>query len=371
MDEFLNPYPTTMLSTLGIDPELLRRQQQQQGLLSAGLQLLAGSGYSPVRRTTGELLGQAGMAGLGAYQQAGESAIDRALRAMQIQQVSEQGARRKQVQEAMSLATPQEQIRALQRIGAYDQIKAIAESQQAIRKAGLGERQEGAPVENPFLPYTMSQSPQVKQLAQTYMRGFESGRIDEDRADKVIETLGKMEADFMRGVESREDRRLTRDLAQMAREEKRLEGTEGQKLAAGFASRMEEANSILTQLENQGTGLPTVTTETLGGVPLVGGYLRRKAMNPEQQKYRQAASNWIRANLRKESGAAIGENEMEQEYETYFPVPGDSPQVIEQKRRAREITTQAMIQNAGPVYKPTLGPMLPKPKQIKDKYGLE
>jgi hypothetical protein len=81
---------------LGLDPEKIRQQQMTQGLLSAGLQLLAGSGYSPVRRTTGELLGQAGAAGLGAYQQAGESSIDRALKGMQVQQMAE----RKKQQEA-------------------------------------------------------------------------------------------------------------------------------------------------------------------------------------------------------------------------------------------------------------------------------
>jgi hypothetical protein len=68
----------------------LRRQQQQAGLLSAGLQLLAGSGYSPVRQTTGQLLGQAGMAGVQGMQQAGDTAIDRALRGMQVQQFQRQ-----------------------------------------------------------------------------------------------------------------------------------------------------------------------------------------------------------------------------------------------------------------------------------------
>lgn len=84
MDEFAN-YPPGLLDMLGIDREKMRQQQQTQGLLAAGLQLLAGSGYSPVRRTTGELLGQAGAAGLGAYQQAGESEIDRALKGIQVQ----------------------------------------------------------------------------------------------------------------------------------------------------------------------------------------------------------------------------------------------------------------------------------------------
>jgi hypothetical protein len=46
---------------------------------------------------------------------------------------------------------------------------------------------------------------------------------------------------------------------------------------------------------------------------------QRKFMSPEQQKYKQAADNWIRANLRKESGAVIGADEMAAEYATYFP----------------------------------------------------
>lgn len=85
MDDYLNV--PGLLDILGVDKEKLRQQQQTQGLLNAGLQLLAGSGYSPVRRSTGELLGQAGMAGMQAYQQAGESAIDRAIKGMQVQQM--------------------------------------------------------------------------------------------------------------------------------------------------------------------------------------------------------------------------------------------------------------------------------------------
>ena len=98
---------------LGIDPEKLRQQQQTQGLLSAGLQLLAGSGYSPVRRTTGELLGQAGMAGMQGYQQAGESAIDRALKGMQVKQMMERQQREKAFQESLRNAYVQRPVAGL------------------------------------------------------------------------------------------------------------------------------------------------------------------------------------------------------------------------------------------------------------------
>jgi len=103
MDETLG-YPPGLLTMLGLDPERLRRQQQQAGLLSAGLQLLSQSGYSPVRRTTGELIGQAGAAGVQGMQQAGESAIERALRGMQVQQLAERQQREKAFQSAIQNA---------------------------------------------------------------------------------------------------------------------------------------------------------------------------------------------------------------------------------------------------------------------------
>lgn len=358
---------------LGLDPEKIRQQQQMQGLLAAGLNVLAASGPSTTPRSLGQIVAQGGMAGLQAYEQAGEQAVQGGVQKLKIEEIKKKFDEQGKIRQAMSLPTVKEQVDALQKMGRYDLVKDIAESQQSLRKAGLIEPTPGAELENPFLPYTKSQSPQVKQLADTYFKGFQAGRIDADRADKVIETLGKMEADFARGVDAREDRRLARDLAQMAREEKRMEGTEGQKLSAGFASRMEAANAILDQLEEQGGALPTEKTEALGAIPFLGGYARRKAMSSDQQRYRQAAQNWIRANLRKESGAAIGDAEMEAEYETYFPVPGDTKEAIEQKREARKITTDAMIKNAGPVYSPTTGARVPtrKPKDIKNQYGLE
>lgn len=101
MNGLLDQNPT-LLSALNINPEDLRRQQQQAGLLSAGLQLLAGSGYSPVRQTTGQLLGQAGLAGVQGMQQAGETAIDRALKGLQAQEF----VRRQQQAELVRQAMP-------------------------------------------------------------------------------------------------------------------------------------------------------------------------------------------------------------------------------------------------------------------------
>jgi hypothetical protein len=56
---------------------------------------------------------------------------------------------------------------------------------------------------------------------------------------------------------------------------------------------------------------------------------------PEEQMYAQARLDFISAILRRESGAAISAGEFVTEEKRYFPMPGDSPQVIAQKRQAR------------------------------------
>lgn len=55
----------------------------------------------------------------------------------------------------------------------------------------------------------------------------------------------------------------------------------------------------------------------------------------QYQQYKQAAEQWIRAFLRKESGAAINKDEFERDFQVYFPQPGNSPDVIKQKENAR------------------------------------
>lgn len=72
---------------LGIDPEKLRQQQQMQGLLSAGLNILAASGPSAQPRSLGQIIGQGGMAGMQAYQEAGQRAIDVGVQGLKIAEI--------------------------------------------------------------------------------------------------------------------------------------------------------------------------------------------------------------------------------------------------------------------------------------------
>ena len=115
--------------------------------------------------------------------------------------------------------------------------------------------------------------------------------------------------------------------------------------AAGFLVRMKDATKLLDTFE--GKGKPNIGTSVAGGVPLIGGYLERSAQTKEQQQYKNAALAWIRAKLRKESGAAIGKAEAEQEYQNYFPVVGDTPEVIAQKRGLRQSAMDEMLISSG------------------------
>ena len=113
----------------------------------------------------------------------------------------------------------------------------------------------------------------------------------------------------------------------------------------GFAGRMYKANQILEELVEGGfEPAQLFETATAEGMPMgLGNYF----VSPEYQSYNQAKENWVTANLRKESGAVIGPEEMAKEIEKYFPIVGDSEKVIKQKAAARQDAQKAMIESSG------------------------
>jgi hypothetical protein len=113
--------------------------------------------------------------------------------------------------------------------------------------------------------------------------------------------------------------------------------TEAQSNALIFSQRMRQSNDILEQYEQQGTNIGQALAS---GIPLVGNYM----LSDEYQRYDQARRNFVNAVLRKESGAAIAESEFRNAEKQYFPIPGDSQAVIEQKRKNRELAMKLMEQ---------------------------
>jgi len=69
--------------------------------------------------------------------------------------------------------------------------------------------------------------------------------------------------------------------------------------------------------------------------------------SPERQKAEQAKRDFIAASLRYESGAAISPQEFDKQEKTFFPQPNEGPEVIEQKRRARQRIIESFGIGAG------------------------
>jgi hypothetical protein len=65
------------------------------------------------------------------------------------------------------------------------------------------------------------------------------------------------------------------------------------------------------------------------------GVVRGRAQSPDYQKARQAGLEFLQAILRKDTGAAITSQEQDEYGRVYLPMPGDSPEVQQQKKVSR------------------------------------
>lgn len=112
--------------------------------------------------------------------------------------------------------------------------------------------------------------------------------------------------------------------------------SESERTAAGYLTRMRAAENILSSLplESQSPG------NVERGAQYLPGEMGRDVANLTRDALRgrayQAQQDWVRAKLRKESGAVIGVQEMNDEIRTYFPMPGDGPEVVKQKAASRK-----------------------------------
>lgn len=79
----------------------------------------------------------------------------------------------------------------------------------------------------------------------------------------------------------------------------------------------------------------------------------------EQQRYRQAQRAFTEARLRVESGAAVPDNEYENDAKTYFSQPGDSDAVKAQKKTARAAVLNGLAYASGRAYEEYYGSPAP------------
>jgi len=155
--------------------------------------------------------------------------------------------------------------------------------------------------------------------------------------------------------------------------------TESQGKASGMALRAQRANDILNTLEDSGQKNRGNIKQAAGGMPFVGRALETGVnMLPgalggpssDQQRVEQARRDFVNAALRVESGASISESEFRNAEAQYFPMPGDSPDVIAQKRQSRANEIEGLRVQAGPgTNKVTSLPKADAPVKIKGDDG--
>jgi hypothetical protein len=369
------------------DMSSLRNQALASGLLSAGAAFSRAGAPSLMPQGSGFSEALSGFNQ--GYQGQVDTALQNMLKATQVQELVRKQKQAQQLNQLYQSAyTPGKQtaipsevgpavtetpgsfdmakiIPQLQRLGpeGFSAIKDMADSTKALRQLGL---MGGGQAPSPFAAYTQATSPQVRTLAAQLEQGFKTGVIDEETAYKRLDSLAKMEDSFISRQIASGERADRQAQAAAERADRKLEGrkpTEAEQKAAGFAQRMELSDQLAKEVESKvatqqlagkdvGTMYPTARTEFLGNIPLAGNYLQNIGSSTQQQLYKQAQENWVRANLRKESGAVIGADEMKDEIRTYFPQPGDRPEKIAQKQLARQVTQEAMKTAAGASYVP-------------------
>lgn len=182
---------------------------------------------------------------------------------------------------------------------------------------------------------------QEKQDKLKFQQSLQLKAIDFSRELQKAGYEGNLTADQIKGVKSYSD--LAKLKGQFGIVTPK--GTDAQFTSATYANRMEQAQTVFNKvLPNIKSANPVAFKAQL----LLPSYLQP----PEVQEFAQATKNFITAQLRKESGAAISPEEFKTAYAQYIPAPGDSSEVLKQKEQNRLLNTKNLINAAGTAYVP-------------------
>lgn len=130
--------------------------------------------------------------------------------------------------------------------------------------------------------------------------------------------------------------------------------TQAQTLDAGYAHRIDDAETTLKKVEDHIAKMGLIKFTAQSKFPA-------KAQSAEFQQYDQASRNLINAILRRESGAAISQSEFDNARRQYLPQPGDDPETLKLKTQNRRRQKEALAAGAGRAYTPdTPTPTTPK-----------
>ena len=178
-------------------------------------------------------------------------------------------------------------------------------------------------------------------------KAYEKGGFEPGEINAVLAEYNQMKnSDFGTSSPSQSEKVSSAD--QIGANIDQASLSEDQRKGLGFGKRMKTSDDVISSLEdevaNKGTweGLKQAIDEKQAGSTLTQRYV------PENfQKFDQAQRDFVNANLRKESGAVISPEEFENARIQYFPIPGEPPSVVAQKRANRQQVIKNNLSGAG------------------------
>ena len=187
----------------------------------------------------------------------------------------------------------------------------------------------------------------------------------------AVSPIGKIQSDFENGIISKETRNAALAKALKIKDgesfsvelpdgtsvnyggaSKGTNVTEQQGKDLGFATRL--PNELLDQLDKYDNYLADFVDITLEKDPT--GFLRKNFQDPNYQLGKALSREFVTPLIRKDTGAAIQAWETSLYDAMYFPVPGDTKEVIERKRKARRIAVEGLRSGLPPLLRIQVDP---------------
>lgn len=109
----------------------------------------------------------------------------------------------------------------------------------------------------------------------------------------------------------------------------------------GQALRLLQSESILRELENQGTRTGQRMLEVLPNS------IENLLVDEDYGRFQQARDAFAEAAMRADTGATINESEWPRILRNLMPQPGDGPERLAQRRAAREVFIQSLMASSG------------------------
>lgn len=123
--------------------------------------------------------------------------------------------------------------------------------------------------------------------------------------------------------------------------------TEFQGKAFAFGTRAQDSDKVFREIGSNYDPMFVNGSGIVENIPLLGS-AANAMLGANNQQVMQAKRDFINAILRQESGAVIGQSEFNNANKQYFPMPGDSKAVIEQKSANRARVIESFKVQAGP-----------------------